>query len=190
MSIPKTLKSELRYHGRIFDLIVEEIEYPSGRTSIREIIEHNGGSVIVPLLKNGDILLVRQYRSPLRRFLLELPAGKLEPNEDPRDCAIRELREETGYEAASVEKLTALCTTPGFCSEVLHIFLASELQPSPKGQSLEEGESTLTLEPYPLATAVAMIERGEITDGKTICGILLAEKKIQKNGTQKIITDK
>ncbi|MFZ1979259.1 MAG: NUDIX hydrolase [Bacteroidota bacterium] len=185
MPIPKTLKSELRYHGRVFDLIVEEIEYPSGRTTTREIAMHNGGCVVVPILDDGSILLVRQYRHPLKQYILELPAGKLEANENPLDCASRELREETGYEAASIEKLTDICTTPGFCSEVLHIYLATGLRHSPKGQALEEGEATLTLETYSLVTAVAMIERGEISDSKTICGILLAEKKIQKKQCDK-----
>ncbi len=155
MAIPKTLKSELRFHGRVFDLIVEEIEYPSGRTSVREIAMHNGGSVVVPLMDNGSILFVRQYRHPLKQYILELPAGKLEPNEDPLACAVRELQEETGYEASSIEKLTDICTTPGFCSEILHIYLAAGLHRSPKGQALEEGEATLTLEPYSLAEAVA-----------------------------------
>jgi len=180
MRIPKTLKSETLYHGKVFDLVVEDIEYPSGRSSVREIAKHNGGSVVVPLLDDGKILLVRQYRHPLKQYILELPAGKLEPDENPLDCAARELREETGYEAASIEKLTDICTTPGFCTEILHIYLASGLRRSPKGQALEEGEATLTLETYSMAAAAAMIERGEIFDGKTICGILLAEKKIQK----------
>ena len=141
---------------------------------------HNGGCVVVPILDDGSILLVRQYRHPLKQYILELPAGKLEPDEDPLDCAARELREETGYEAESLDKLTAICTTPGFCSEILHIYLAEGMRRSLTGQALEEGEATLTMETYSLSAAVAMIERGEICDSKTICGILLAEKKIQK----------
>lgn len=177
MSFPKTLNSNCLHHGKAFDLIVEEIEYPSGRHGIREIAKHNGGSVIVPLFDNGDVLLVRQYRQPFHNFILELPAGKLEPNEDPLICAQRELQEETGLAATKFEKLTAMYSTPGFCSEILHIYLATGISPSAKGQTLEEGELSLTLEQYSLASAVAMIERGEITDGKTIVGILMTKDK-------------
>jgi ADP-ribose pyrophosphatase len=178
MNIPKTLNSQCLHQGKVFDLIVEEIEYPSGRHGIREIAKHNGGSVIVPLFDNGDVLLVRQYRQPYHAFILELPAGKLEPNEDPFVCARRELQEETGLSAEKFEKLTAMYSTPGFCSEILHIYLATGITPSSKGQALEEGELSLTLEHYPLTTAVAMIERGEIVDGKTIVGILMTKNKL------------
>ena len=174
MTIPKILKSEVRYRGRVFDLVVDDIEYPSGNTSIREVARHNGGSVIVPLFENGDVMLVRQYRHPVKQYVLELPAGKLELNEDPLVCAQRELREETGYEAGTWKKLISIFTTPGFCSEVLHIFLASGLHALPSGQALEEGELTLTIERYPLAKALEMIQNAEIVDGKTIFGLFLA----------------
>ncbi|HVN47702.1 MAG TPA: NUDIX hydrolase [Bacteroidota bacterium] len=176
--IPKTLNSSCAHHGKVFDLIIEDIEYPSGRRGIREIARHNGGSVIVPLFDNGDILLVRQYRQPFHKDVLELPAGKLEPNEDPLLCAQRELQEETGLTAEKFEKLTAMYSTPGFCSEILHIYLATGITQSPKGQALEEGELSLTLERYPLAAAVAMVEREEIVDGKSIAGILMTNNKL------------
>ncbi len=179
MNIPKTLNSKCLHKGKVFDLIVEEIEYPSGQQGIREIAKHNGGSVIVPLFDNGEVLLVRQYRQPFHNFILELPAGKLEPNEDPLVCAQRELQEETGLTAAKFEKLTAMYSTPGFCSEILHIYLATEVSQSVKGQALEEGELSITLERYPLATVVAMIEHGEIVDGKTIVGILMTKNKLE-----------
>ncbi len=172
----KVLKSEKLYAGKVFNLVVDQVEYPSGNSSVREVAEHPGGAVAVPLLENGSVLLVRQYRYPVRKFLYELPAGKLNPGEDPQQCAARELEEETGYVAHTWKKLIAIFTTPGFCTEELHIFLATDLKLSSHGQRLEEGELHLTVEKIPFSRAVEMIAIGEIVDSKTICGILLAEK--------------
>lgn len=176
------LKSEKLYTGKVFNLIVDEIEYTSGNRGRREIAEHPGGAVTVPMLDRDTILLVRQFRYPTKEFLYELPAGKLEPGEDPVVCAGRELEEETGYVAGSLKKLTAIYTTPGFCTEKLHIFLATDLRKSGKGQRLEEGESSLTIETVPFHRAVAMVTDGTIVDGKTICGILIAEKQFKIMG--------
>jgi ADP-ribose pyrophosphatase len=184
MSIPKTIKSERLYHGRIFDLVIEEIEDPPGNIRKCEIVSHPGGSVVVPLLDDGDVILVRQYRYPHKKFILEAPAGKLEPNEDPLITAQRELQEETGYTAEHYEKLTAMFTTPGFCSEVLHIYLATGLKDSEHGQNLDEGEQSLTVEYIPLSTVIEMIVRGEIGDSKTIAGILLAERKLKSKNNE------
>ena len=158
---------------------IEEVEDAPGNIRKREIVSHTGGSVIVALLDNGDVILVRQYRYPIKKFVLEVPAGKLEPNEDPLTAAKRELQEETGYTADNYEKLTMMFTTPGFCNEVLHIYLATGLKKSEQGQNLDEGEQSLTVEYIPLTTAVEMIVRGEIGDSKTIAGILLAERKLK-----------
>jgi ADP-ribose pyrophosphatase len=179
MSIPKPIKSERLYQGRIFDLVIEEVEDPPGNIRKCEIVSHNGGSVVIPLLDNGDVLFVSQYRYPFKKFVLEAPAGKLERNEDPLDCAKRELLEETGYTAEKFEKLTGIFTTPGFCNEVLHIYLATELNKSHLGQNLDEGEHSLTIHSHPLSKAIEMIEHGEITDSKTIVGILLTERKLK-----------
>ncbi len=179
MSLPKTIKSDRLYHGSIFDLVIEEIEDTPGHIHKCEIVSHPGGSVVVPLLDNGDVIFVRQYRYPHKKFILELPAGKLEPNENPLTAAKRELEEETGYTADNYEKLTAMFTTPGFCSEVLHIYLATGLKKSEHGQNLDEGEQSLTVEYIPLSTVVDMIVRGEISDSKTIAGVLLTERKFK-----------
>ena len=183
MSLPKTIKSERLYHGNIIDLIIEDAEDTPGNIRKCEIVSHPGGSVVVPLLDNGDVILVRQYRYPHKKFILEVPAGKLEPNEDPLIAAKRELQEETGYMADKYEKLTTMFTTPGFCSEVLHIYLATGLKKSKQGQNLDEGEHSLTVEYFPLPTTVEMIVRGEISDGKTIAGILLTEWKLKSIST-------
>ena len=181
--MPKTIKTEKLFHGRIFDLVIEDVEEKDGNIRKCEIISHPGGGVVIPLFDNGDVLLVRQYRYPHKIFVLEAPAGKLEPNEDPLDCAKRELMEETGYSAEKFVKLTAMYTTPGFCNEVLHIYLATGLNKSKNGQNLDDGEQSLTIEILPLTRAIKMITDGEIVDGKTIVGIFLAERKIKQNLT-------
>ncbi len=176
MTVPKVLRSETKYKGKVFDLIVDQIEYPSGNKSVREVASHPGGAVIVPVLPDNRIILVRQFRYPIQQFIYELPAGKLNPGEDPAYCARRELEEETGYTAGSMKPLTAIFTTPGFCNERLFLYFATDLKPSKRGQQLEEGEASLTLEIVTYQRALRMIEQQEIVDGKTICGILLAER--------------
>jgi len=172
----RVLKRNRLYEGKVFNLVVDDVEYPSGNKSVREVAEHPGGAVAVALLSDERIIMVRQYRYPVARELLELPAGKLYPGEDPRACAARELEEETGYVAQRWEKLTSIYTTPGFCTEELHIYLAKEVQLSATGRALEEGELSMTVDIIPIQQAVEMIDRREIVDGKTICGILLAER--------------
>lgn len=174
----KVLRSRKLYDGRVFDLIVDEIEYDSGNQGIREIARHSGGSVVVPITADKTLLLVRQYRYPVHEFLYELPAGKLGPGEVPEDCARRELLEETGYAADTMTPLGAILTTPGFCTERLHLFLAQGLRPEGSGQRLEEGELSLTVEPVPFTRALSMIRDGDIVDAKTICGILMARDRL------------
>lgn len=172
----KILKSEKLFAGRVFSLVVDQIEYPDGSKADREVAVHPGGAVILPVFDDGRILLVRQYRHPSGDWLYELPAGKLEHKEAPISCAQRELEEETGFTAATWEPLISIHTSPGFCSEVLHIFVARRLSPAAGGQRLELGEATLTLHPFTWDESLRMIEHGEIVDAKTICGILLAHR--------------
>ena len=176
----KFLKRKRLYEGKVFNLLVDDVEYPSGNQSIREVAEHPGGAVALALLPGERVIMVRQHRYPVNKELLELPAGKLNPGEDPRACAARELREETGYEAETWKKLTALYTTPGFCTEELHLYLATNVRPAVGGRALEEGELSMTVETIPLERAIEMIEEQEIVDGKTICGLLLAERFLRK----------
>jgi len=175
----RVVEKKRLYNGKVFNLVVDQIEYPKGHPAIREIAEHPGGAVALAMFPDERIILVRQFRYPIGKSLLELPAGKLDPNEDPAVCAARELEEETGYKAQNWRKLTAIYTSPGFCTEQLHVFLATDLSRSVTGQKLEEGEQSLTVEIVPLSQAIDMIERQEIVDGKTICGILLAERLLR-----------
>ena len=126
------------------------------------------------------IILIRQHRYPFDQFIWELPAGKLNRGEDPLHCAQRELEEETGYRAERWQKLTSIYTTPGFCSEVLHIYMATGLSETPHGRQLEEGEETMTTMIMPITEAIGMIERQEIVDSKTIIGILLGERILRR----------
>ena len=173
------LRSEKVYAGKIVNLVVDHVRYDSGNESVREIIEHPGGSVVLAVFENDDILLVQQFRYPIGGEVIELPAGKLDAKEDPQHCAERELREETGYLAGRWAKLTTMMTTPGFCNERLHIFMAQDLSLSPQGQSLEEGEQTIKLLRIPLVEAIAMVERNEIVDGKSIAGIFIGERLLR-----------
>jgi ADP-ribose pyrophosphatase len=173
----KQLAREIVYRGKVIDLIVDTVEYPGGATGIREIAHHPGGAVAVPLFDDGRVMLVRQLRYPFGRHIVEFPAGKLHQGEDPAAAAARELTEETGWVAGKLEKLAVLCSTPGFCDEVLHLFLATDLKNSPDGPRREEGEFTMTILTLPVADAVAMVERGEIEDAKTVAGLLLLERR-------------
>ena len=176
----RLLSREVLYTGRVIDLVVDRIEYPSGTTGIREIARHPGGAVTVPILDDGRVLLVTQLRYPIGPRVTELPAGKLSPGEEPKAAAGRELAEETGYGASSLEHLVTVFTTPGFCDEELHVYLARGLTPLPGGARREEGELTMTLEAVPFAEAVSRAVRGEFPDAKTIIGLLLAEKRLRE----------
>ncbi len=134
----KLKKSEILFRGKVFDLQVDQIIYDSGNEGIREVAVHPGGAVIAAVNDEGKLIFVKQFRYPLQKFLIELPAGKLEVNEDPMVCAVRELQEETGYKSNDVVKLGAIATTPGFCTEILHIYLAKNLKPG--NHDREEGE--------------------------------------------------
>jgi ADP-ribose pyrophosphatase len=164
------IKTNTIFHGKVFDVKVDEIEYnESGNQSFRQVAVHPGGAVVLPILKNGKIVLVTQYRYPHNEVLLELPAGKLEKGEDPFKCALRELTEETGYTSDKMTKLGKIYTTPGFCDEILHIYLAEDLIPGDHAR--EEGEEGMEIVEMTLEEAEEHIRSGKIVDAKTICGI-------------------
>lgn len=164
------------YEGRVFTIVRDEVRHRSGYSAVREVVEHDGGAVIAAVFDDGDVLLISQYRYPVAEEILELPAGKLAPREDPLDCAKRELQEETGFSAGRWEKLTAMLSTPGFCSEVLHIFMAQDLRSGE--QALEEGEESIAVLRVPMREALAMCTDGRIRDGKTITGLSLAAMRL------------
>jgi len=164
------------YDGRIIKLGLETARLPDGREVELEIVRHVGAAAMVPLHADGTITLVRQYRHAGGGMMLEIPAGMLEPGEDPRRCAARELAEEVNLRADRYDLLTAQHTTPGYSDERIWIYLARDLSHAPG--ELDEDEY---IEPVRLALdeAIRMIERGEITDAKTINGILLAARMTQ-----------
>ncbi len=168
---PETVVSEHReiYHGTIVNLDVDTVRLESGRNFIREVIRHPGGVVAVPVLDDGRLLLLRQFRYPLQKFILEFPAGKLDTNQPPLETILREVEEESGYRAGSMEYQFSFYTTPGISDEIIHLFLATNL--SPVRQRLEEGEH-ITVEAYTVDRCIEMVHTGEIADGKTILGLL------------------
>lgn len=172
------LRRDVLYTGKVFDLVVDRVRYPSGAEGVREVARHPGGAVVVPLMDDGTILFVRQLRYPFAKRILELPAGKLSPGENPAEGAARELEEETGWRAGVLEPLVSIYSTPGFCDEVLHLFLGRDLVISPHGHRREEGEQSMELERHTPDEAAAMIARGEIPDAKTIVGVLLARERL------------
>ncbi len=165
----KTLKENIIFEGRIFTVRKDEIQLPNGHKSTREVAYHNGGVCVAPLTENNELIVVEQFRYPYKEILTEIPAGKLEKGEDPYDAGMRELEEETGYVARELKSLGKFYPTPGYCSEVIHIYYADELEF--KKQNLDEGEF-LQVGKIKLEDAVKMVMNGEIRDGKTQTAIL------------------
>lgn len=172
-----THKKEV-FKGQVFSVELQQVTLPDGFESHREIVRHHGGACVLALDEKGRVTLVRQYRSPFATDLLEVPAGKLEPGEDPRCCAARELQEETGFKADSIELLQTIYPSPGYCSEVLSIFLATGLRP---GKARPDPGEILRCERLPLAQALEKIDDGTIKDAKTIVALLSLERR-QKKG--------
>lgn len=172
------IESKRIYEGKIISLRVDTVRLPNGRVSTREVIEHKGAVAVVPMLDRERIVLVRQYRQPAGRVLLEIPAGGLEPGEDPADCACRELAEEVGYVPGKLTPLFSSYLAPGYSSEILHTFLAEELRPESLERDSDEFLETVTVD---LSEAIDLIIAGEIADAKSICGILMASR-LFRNG--------
>ncbi|MCW3979091.1 MAG: NUDIX hydrolase [Candidatus Bathyarchaeota archaeon] len=165
----KTLSSNTLHRGRNFDFLQDKVELPNGRRTIRYVVRHPGAVAIVPLLPDGRILLVRQYRYAAGKNLLEIPAGTLEPGEDPFECAKRELREETGFEAGELRGLLSCFMAPGYSSEVIHFFAARDLREVGAEQEPDEAIENEALE---LGEILEQIRENAIEDAKTIVGIL------------------
>jgi ADP-ribose pyrophosphatase len=173
------INSSLTLHeGRVFNLVKENYTLDNGVTSEMDFIQHPGAAAMVPMLNAADVILIKQYRHAIREFIWEIPAGTLDPDESPLNCARRELIEETGYSAAGWQQLGTITPLPGCSDERIHIFLASDLKAAE--QSLDEDEM-LKVHRLKLEDALQMILRGEIADGKTISGLFLAYNWLQKN---------
>lgn len=171
--------SQKIWDGTIFDLRVDTLKTPAGAEATREVIEHNGGVVIAGITAESKVLLVRQYRYSIDMDLLELPAGRIEKDEDPLPAAQRELTEETGFEAANWRELSRMFSAPGFCNEILYLYHATGL--TFKGKDLDYDEETEVVE-VSLDEAWLMINDGRIRDAKTIAGIgILTSMASQKS---------
>ena len=170
---------EIVFKSRKFVIRRREVPNPDGSPHSYDIVEHPGAAVILPLLSDGRVLLISNYRVALERELLELPAGTLDPPESPLACARRELTEETGYEAGRLEPLVSFYSTPGICTEHMHVFVASRLRPGP--QRLEPGEQ-IRLTPMEYAEALRAVGDGRIDDAKTMLALLYYDRYAGENG--------
>jgi ADP-ribose pyrophosphatase len=173
---PGRVNSRRAYSGKIISLDVDTVRFPDGSLGELEMIRHPGASAIVPFLsdpagQDPQVLLIHQYRYAAEGYLYEIPAGRLNPGEAPRDCALRELKEETGCTAGHVEHLFTMYTTPGFTDEKIHLFMATQLV---AGETKHEADEFLELQPMLLSRALQMVEAGEIQDSKTALGLLFA----------------
>lgn len=164
----KTVKEEYLYKGKILNLRKDQITLPNGNGAIREVVEHSGGSAIL-CVRDGKVLLVKQFRYPYKEELYEIPAGKLNKGEDAKECAIRELEEEGGVKAGKIEKMFEVYPSPGYTDEIIRIYQAFDLVDSK--MHLDEDEF-LSGEWIELERAKEMIEKGEIKDGKTLIALL------------------
>jgi ADP-ribose pyrophosphatase len=173
---PEMLGSRELYSGKIITLNRDTVRFPDGTVAEMDIARHSGASAVVPFLSGplGDepqVLLIRQYRFAAGGYIYEIPAGRLEPNEKPIDCAARELKEETGCTADHIEPLTTILTTPGFTDEVIHVFMATGLT---LGQHNREADEFVEVIIMRLSEALERISDGEITDAKTVLSLLFA----------------
>lgn len=169
----KQVERNTVFNGFIVNVRKDVAEIENGKHVPREVVEHAGGVAIVPVTADGEVLMVRQYRYPMHEELLEIPAGKLERGENPFDCAVRELSEETGCTAGEIISLGALYPSPGFCEEILHLYLARDLT---EGEMHPDEDEFLTVEKVSLDALVDKIMADEIRDAKTIVGLLKAKE--------------
>ncbi len=179
MNRGRLLESRTVFRGRVLHLTLERVRMPNGRETELEVVHHPGAVAMVPLTADGDVVLVRQYRHAAGGWLLEVPAGKLDPGEAPEACVRRETEEEIGQKPGRVEKLGWIWTTPGFADEKIHLYLATELRPA--AQRLQADE-VLEVERLPFAEAMTLVRSGEIHDAKSVCALLAAETRLAAGG--------
>ena len=178
--IETPISEETVFRGALIDVSHMQVRLPNGRTALREIVHHKGAAAVVPVDEEEYVYLVRQHRVVNDMLTWEIPAGKLDTaDEDPLHCAVRELREETGLTAGRMTRLTSLLTTPGFCTEQIAVYLAEELT---QGEASPDPDEELLPLRLPLSEAIDMVMRGDIRDGKTVCGLLMAERLLSRRG--------
>ena len=175
---------DIVYQGKKFNVLKEYITLPNGKKTMKEIVDYPGASAVLPLINENTVLLLKQYRAALNRWIIEIPAGTLKPGEAPLECAMRELEEETGFKAKKWVKMLEIYTSPGYSNEVLHIFLAEKLE---KGLKKPEESEVLENIYLSLNDALGMIERGIIKDAKTIIALLYYTLHFKQ--TRHIITE-
>ncbi len=171
---PEVLSSEEVFGGRLISVVRDTVR-EGEQTYTREVVWHNGGAAVVARFDDETVALVRQYRHPTGRYVLELPAGRIEAGEPPEACAARELEEELGVVAGRLEPLSEFYTTPGFCSERLYVFVATELRETARRHDEDEIIEVVRL---PFARALGLVASGEIDDAKTIIGLTLAARRL------------
>ena len=172
--LPKIISSQKVFEGRVFNVTVDTVR-EGEVTYQREVVHHHGSAVILPVFDDGTVALVRQYRHPTVRYLLEAPAGGIDEGERPDEAAARELQEELGLVAGRLEKLSEFFVSPGFCEEKMWVFLATELT---EGKQQPEEDEVLEVVRLTLDEALEMISSGEIQDAKTIIGLMLAAPRV------------
>ena len=169
----KTIATKRIYEGKIINVRVDDVELTNGTLAKREVVEHPGAAAILAITKEHEAYFVKQFRKPLEIELLEIPAGKLDPGENPKECAARELAEEIGMAAKDLRQIAAFYSSPGFASEKLYIFLATGLYPVDVSKPDDEELDVVRI---PLTNALRMAQNGEIEDGKTLVALLLAAR--------------
>ncbi|WP_078553149.1 NUDIX domain-containing protein [Bacillus alkalicellulosilyticus] len=162
--LEKTINTTTIYEGRIIDLVIDDVELPDGKMSKRELIKHPGAVAVIPVTKEGKLVMIRQYRKALDKVIVEIPAGKLEPGEEPLPCAKRELEEETGYQSEMLEYVTSFYTSPGFADEIIHLYFTDQLT---EGNLNLDDDEFVELVEVTLEEAQKMITTREIYDAKT-----------------------
>jgi ADP-ribose pyrophosphatase len=170
--IEQTQKQELVYRGKFLECYVDQVVLPDGKLATREYIHHPGAIAAVPVLDNGQILLVKQFRYPTGKVLLEIPAGKLEKAENPEECARRELTEEIGFEPQQLVHLASIWTTPGFTDEIIHLYLAKDLKPLRRPMDSDEFLEVVTMSKE---EAFKHLCEEPLVDGKTAVALMMIE---------------
>ena len=176
--LEKTIAKETVYKGKIIQVDVDTVELPNGKTSKREIVHHQGAVGILAVTADLKMIFVRQFRKPLEQAILEIPAGKLEQGENPLDCAIRELKEETGYTTTNMTQISKFYTSPGFADEVIYLFKAEELQ---SGLAVPDEDEFVELVQLTFDEALDLINEGKIMDAKTVIAVQYWQLEMSKD---------